>query len=171
MDSAAPGSRQRFGILLLALGTTFFFEGVAQPGDVQRAIGTVLVGTTLMLALYAAEFSMRLLRNAGALILVAVIAVVVASLADKSNAVAGIAAIVNGLMIAFAPVAVITGVLRHLRETGSVTVTTVAGVLCLYLLIGLFFAFSTRRSRASAGLRSSQMVRPPRQHAPFTSAL
>jgi hypothetical protein len=42
-------------MLLLALGATFFFEGVAEPGDVQRAVATVLVGATLMLALYAAR--------------------------------------------------------------------------------------------------------------------
>ncbi len=49
------GSRQRYGLLLLVLGITFFFEGVAEPGDVQRAIGTALVGATLLLALYAAQ--------------------------------------------------------------------------------------------------------------------
>ena len=48
-------SQQRYGMLLLALGATFFFEGVAEPGDLQRVVGTVLIGATLMLALYAAE--------------------------------------------------------------------------------------------------------------------
>ena len=48
-------SRQRYGMLLLALSATFFFQGVAEPGDLQRAIGTVLVGLTLLLALRAAE--------------------------------------------------------------------------------------------------------------------
>jgi hypothetical protein len=32
-------------------------------------------------------------------------------------------------------------VLRNLRATGAVTLTVVAGVLCFYLLVGLFFAF------------------------------
>jgi hypothetical protein len=44
-------SRQRYGVLLLALGATFFFEGLAQPGVVQRTVATVWVGATLMLAL------------------------------------------------------------------------------------------------------------------------
>ncbi len=61
-------SRQRYGMLLLALPSTFVFEGVAQPGDVQRAAGTVLIGATLMLALYAAELPGRLLRVAAALV-------------------------------------------------------------------------------------------------------
>ena len=135
-------SRQRYGMLLLALASTFFFEGVAQPGDLQRAVGTVLIGVTLMLALYAAELPRRLLRVAAALILMIVAGVVIASVAGKGATVAGIAAIANGLLVAFAPPAVVIGVLRNLRATGTVTVTVVAGVLCLYLLVGLFFAFT-----------------------------
>ena len=135
-------SRQRYGMLLLALGATFFFEGVAQPGDLQRAVGTVLIGVTLMLALYAAELPRRLLRVAAALILLIVAGVVIASVAGKGTTVAGIAAIANGLLVAVAPPAVVIGVLRSLRATGTVTVTVVAGVLCLYMLVGLFFAFT-----------------------------
>ncbi|MGN6168196.1 MAG: hypothetical protein ACTHQQ_08500 [Solirubrobacteraceae bacterium] len=45
------GSQQRYVVLLLALSVTFFFEGVAEPGDLQRSIGMALVGLTLMLAL------------------------------------------------------------------------------------------------------------------------
>lgn len=44
-------------------------------------------------------------------------------------------------MLALAPPAVVVGVYRDMRETGEVTVPVVAGVLCLYLLAGLFFAF------------------------------
>ena len=135
-------SRQRYGMLLLALGTTFFFEGVARPGDLQRAIGTVLIGATLMLTLYAAELPSRLLRVAAALILTIVAGVVIASVAGNGMTVAGIAAIANGLLVALAPPAVVIGLLRNLRTTGTVTVTIVAGVLCLYLLVGLFFAFT-----------------------------
>lgn len=56
-------------MLLLTLGATFFFEGVAEPGDLQRAVGTVLVGATLMFALCAAELPRRRLRGAAAVIL------------------------------------------------------------------------------------------------------
>jgi hypothetical protein len=137
-----PRSRQRYGVLLLALFATFLFEGIAQPGDPQRVIGTLLVGATLMLALYAAEIPPRRMRFASVAILAAVVGVVLASLAGKGATVAGIAAIVNGLLIALAPPAVVVGVFRNLRATGTVTVTVVAGVLCLYLLLGLLFAFA-----------------------------
>jgi Ion channel len=136
------GSRQRYGVLLLALGITFFFQGVAQPGDVQRAVGTVLVGATLLVALYAAEVPARWLRIIVVVVAVIVGVIVVASVAGKGSTVEGIAAIVNGLLIAFAPPAVVVGVYRNMASTGGVTVTVVFGVLCMYLLIGLLFAFT-----------------------------
>jgi Ion channel len=134
-------SRQRYGVLLLALFAAFFFTGIAQPGNLQRVVGTVLAGATLMLALYAAEIRPRRLRIVGGVVLAVVVAIVVASLAGRGNAVVGVAAIADGLLIAFAPPAVVIGVLHNLREKGTVTVTVVAGALCLYLLLGLFFAF------------------------------
>jgi hypothetical protein len=141
-EGGVKGSRQRYGMLLLALGATFFFEGVAEPGDVQRAVATVLVGATLMLALYAADVPQQRLRVAAAVILTIVVAVLIASLAGRGTTVAGIAAIANGLLVGLAPPAVVIGLLRILRATGTVTVPVVAGVLCLYLLVGLFFAFA-----------------------------
>jgi hypothetical protein len=141
-EGDVKGSQQRYGMLLLALGATFFFDGVAESGDLQAAIGTVLVGATLMLALNAAEVPKRRLRVAAAIILTIVAGVVIASLAGNGTTVAGIAAIANGLLVALAPPAVVIGLLRNLRATGAVTITVVAGVLCLYLLVGLFFAFT-----------------------------
>ena len=128
-------------MLLLALFATFFFGGIAQPGELQRVIGTILVATTLMLALYAAEMPPRRMRIAVAIILAVVIGVVILSVAGKGRTAIGIAAIANALLVMLAPPAVAIGLLRNLRTTGTVTVTVVAGVLCLYLLLGLFFAF------------------------------
>jgi len=134
-------SQQRYGILLLALTVTFFFYGIAQPGDLQRAIGTALVGATLLLALKAAEMKRPVLRAAVAVVAVAVVAVIVASAVGKGSTSEAITAIANGLLVSLAPPAVALGVYRNLRATGTVTVTVVAGVLCLYMLLGLFFAF------------------------------
>jgi hypothetical protein len=128
---AVTGARQRYG--LLALGVTFFFEGVAEPGDVQRAVGIILVGATLMHALYAAEIQTWLLRVAAALVLTIVAGAVIASAVGKASTVEGITAIANGLMVALAPPAVVAGVWRNFRETGAVTLTAVSGALCLYL--------------------------------------
>jgi Ion channel len=129
-------------LLLLALAVTFFFEGVAEPGEAQQAIAIVLVGATLMVALYAAEVPKRRLRIAGAVILTSVVGVVIASVAGNGATVAGITALASGLLVALAPPAVVVGLLRNVRATGAITFTVLAGVLSLYLLVGLFFAFT-----------------------------
>jgi hypothetical protein len=136
------GSTRRYGILLLALFATFFFEGIAQPGNLQRSIGTVLLGGTLMLALHAARVPPRRMRIAGAVVVAVVLGVVVASIAGSGRTVVGIAALANALLVLLAPPAVVVGVRRDIGATGSVTVPVVAGVLCLYLLLGMFFAFT-----------------------------
>jgi hypothetical protein len=133
-------SQQRFGILLLALIATFFFEGIAASGDVQRAFGTILVGITLLLALAAGQARRSVMRVATALVLVIIIGTIGASLANNTARVEGLTSMANALMIAAAPASVVLGLFRQLRRTRTVTLTVVAGVLCLYLLLGLFFA-------------------------------
>ena len=51
------------------------------------------------------------------------------------------AAVVNMLFIAVTPVIVARGLIREIREERTVTIRTMFGVLCIYLLIGVFFAF------------------------------
>ncbi|HET6848217.1 MAG TPA: potassium channel family protein [Gaiellales bacterium] len=135
-------SQQRYGALLLAIAVTFFFLGVAQPGDLQRTLGTLLVGGTLMLALVAAETPAPRLRLAGAVIAVIVAAVIIASLTSHSETAQGVAALATALLVAVAPPALVLGLMRHLRRARMITIPIVAGVLCLYLLLGLFFAFA-----------------------------
>jgi hypothetical protein len=48
--------------------------------------------------------------------------------------------ITNAVLVALAPPAIIVGVLRSLREKQAVTVEAVLGVLCVYILLGMFFA-------------------------------
>jgi hypothetical protein len=140
-EAVVSGSSQRYGVLLLALCATFFFYGVAEPGDLQRAIGTMLVAATLLLALNAAEIRASAIRAAVVVVALVVATVIIASLSGSDSTAAAITAITSALMIVLAPPAVVLGVLRHLRATRTVTVTVVAGVLCLYVLLGLFFAF------------------------------
>ena len=44
------------------------------------------------------------------------------------------------LLLCLAPPAVVVGIVRSLRARGDVSVEAVFGVLCLYILLGMFFA-------------------------------
>lgn len=106
------GETPRYGLLLLAVSATFFFQGVAGPGDLQRVVGTILVAATLLLALYAAEVSRRRLRVMGVLAVAIVVGVLVASLASDNTAAIGLVAIADALLVALAP-------LKHPRDCGG----------------------------------------------------
>jgi hypothetical protein len=58
----------------------------------------------------------------------------------RGNFPQAVAAIVTGLLVAVAPVAIARGLLAELRSSHMVTVATLAGVLAIYLLIGMFFS-------------------------------
>jgi hypothetical protein len=51
-------------------------------------------------------------------------------------------AVVNGLLVAVAPAVLAAGLVRDLRDRGHVAVHTLAGVLAIYLLVGMFFSFT-----------------------------
>ena len=50
--------------------------------------------------------------------------------------------IVSVLLVALAPLAIARGVVRGVRTEGAVTLHTMFGVLCIYLLLGMLFAFA-----------------------------
>src|SRR5947209_20626816 len=107
-------------MLLLALFVTFFFEGIAEPGDTQRVIGTILVGSTLMLALYAAELSPGRMRIAFCAILVSVVGVVVTAIAGHGITVEANEAVSNAALFVLSPPSVVIGVMHNYRAKGGV---------------------------------------------------
>ena len=50
------------------------------------------------------------------------------------------ARLISLVLVALAPAAIIYGIRQEFRETGQITLHTMFGGLCLYLLIGIFFA-------------------------------
>ena len=93
-----------------------------------------------MLAVRSAQAGPRLVRLAGAVaaagLAVALVRVLGGGVGD------GAARAVNAAMLAFAPPAVVVGVVRDLQATGHVRFAAVLGVLSLYLLLGMVFAFA-----------------------------
>jgi hypothetical protein len=130
--------RQRYGLLLVALVVFFMAAGILPAGGWQEAVITALAATTLVLALRAAEVDERLVRVAIGVGVVALLAVAALAASGTSNQ--SVARLVGVMLVVLAPPAVVVGVLRTLREHSGVTVQAVLGVLCIYLLIGMFYA-------------------------------
>jgi hypothetical protein len=138
-DAGARARRERYGVLLAALVTAFAFQGIANPGAWQQVVTTALLATTLLLALRAAG-ARRSVVTAAAVVGVAMVVFSIVEAASGHVDGAG-TRIANLLLVVLAPPAIVVGVVRSLRARGQVTVEAVFGVLCLYILIGMFFAF------------------------------
>ncbi|HEY1592653.1 MAG TPA: potassium channel family protein [Solirubrobacteraceae bacterium] len=137
--AAASERRARYGLLLAAIFASFGFQGIASPGDWQQIVITALLATTLVLALWAASARAWVIRVAiGVGALLVVLTIVLALTGHSGGAGPRLA---NLLLVVLAPPAIVLGVVRNLRARRHVTVEAVFGVLCLYILLGMCFAF------------------------------
>jgi hypothetical protein len=130
--------RERYGLLLGAIIVAFAIQGIAEPGKVEQILVAVLLGATLLLALWVADAKPRVMWPA----VVIVAALILTSVVEAASGSVGGGAtrIANALLVALAPPAIILGVLRSLRARQAVTLEAVFGVLCVYILLGMFFA-------------------------------
>jgi hypothetical protein len=137
--SATRRLRERYGLLLGAIVAAFAVQGIATPGSVEQIAVSALLGVTLLLALRAADSKPRIVRPAVAVVILTLIASVVQAINGEIDGTATRAA--NAFLVLVAPPVIVVGLVRDVRARQTVTVQAVLGVLCVYLLIGMFFAF------------------------------
>lgn len=140
MSASAAEHRQRFGLVLVFITASFMVEGTVSGSGWSQAVVTALLGATLLLAFWASGMKPYLLRYAAAAVAAAVAAVIVTVLTGDHTA-EGIGRLANAALVALAPPMLVVGMLRSVRRHQAVTVEAVLGGLCLYLLVGMFFAF------------------------------
>ena len=132
--------RHRYGLLLITLFLSLGVQGIAPPGRFQQLVVTSMAGAGAALAVRAAGLGPRLVRLAAALaLLVLVLSILRATIGGIGE---GAALAMNAALVALGPPAVAIGVVADLRASGLVRLNAVLGVLSLYLLIGMFFAFA-----------------------------
>jgi hypothetical protein len=136
----ATAPQYSFGIVLILILATLIFQIAAPEGDGSRFVTVVLHGAALMAALWASHVHRHIIRVAGVAVTVAVVGAGLA-LVGSGEFERAPAAVVNLLFVALTPVAVASGLIRELRAERTVDVRTMFGVLCIYLLVGSFFAF------------------------------
>lgn len=121
-------------LVLVLIFATIVFNLAAPEADWTRLVAAALGGALLLMALWVAKVRSFTLR-------VATLAVVVALLASLGAILLGgqfgssAVRLVTFLTILIAPAAIVRDVARHPR----ITIRTVFGVLCVYLLLGLIF--------------------------------
>jgi hypothetical protein len=129
----------RYGLLLATVFVFVAVQGIMPPSDAQQVIVAGLSGASLLLALRAAGLGGHVLAVAGgAAAIVLVLSVVRATVGGIGEGAAGL---MNLALVAFGPPAVAFGVIHEVRASGRVRLQAVMGVLALYMLLGVLFAF------------------------------
>jgi Ion channel len=112
----------------------------ATDSDAAQAATILLQAATLLVAVWASESRHIVIRGVELAVAVIVVGASAAFLISGSVD-DGAAKIVNLLLISFAPLTIAGGIVRHFRAEGMVTMRTMFGVLCIYLLVGSLFGF------------------------------
>jgi len=128
-----------YGLLLATVLACVAVQGAAPPGDLQQIAVSVLLGASLVLAVRIARVKPGVMRLAVAFALAGVAVNIVKSLGGAFGD--GEVRAMNAAVALLGPPAVATGLLRTLRVTHEVRLEAVSGVLSLYVLLGLLFAF------------------------------
>jgi Ion channel len=127
-----------FGIVLGLILVSIGFQLAAGESDFSRLAAVVLQAITLVAAVVASRTHPFVIRLA---VIAAVLSIIGASLAILGTDTFGNSSGrgVTLLLVGLVPPAIVTGLIKLFRQEGSVTVETMFGGLCLYLIVGLFF--------------------------------
>ncbi len=132
--------KRGYGVVLALVILSFTVQQAAPDADLTRLVVTWLQAITLVVAVHVASAGRRAVRLAvGLSVLIAVLAL--GSLVFTGEVRRGGAAVVTGLLVGVAPVVIAAGLRRDLGENPTVNRETLAGVLAIYLLLGMFYSF------------------------------
>jgi hypothetical protein len=126
-------------MLLAAVAVTVAVEGALPASDLQQLIVSVLLGIDLVLAARVAKVERRLMLLAAGLAGAGVAVNLLRWIGEAAGD--GEVRVLNAAVVLFGPPAIAVGLVRTLRASRSVQIEAVSGVLSLYMLIGLLFAF------------------------------
>jgi hypothetical protein len=145
-DASAPLPHERlrgsgYGFVLGLILISLAFQ-LGAPDESWAHVTTLALQTaTLVAAFHVSGIHAWLLRLAAGIAIVATLAATGILIGSGEIDAAGGRGV--GLMlVVLAPVAILAGMIRHYRAVGGVTLTTMFGVLCIYLLSGMAFAFA-----------------------------
>jgi hypothetical protein len=135
IEQRMPG--YRYGGVLMLLAMTFVVMAAGPPDGYTRVFTVVLQGLTLMAALLASRVSRRLFRVTALITLLSFVVAVVSVIAGSSTEPNGLFFILNVLLVAAVPWVIANALWRR----GIIDVHAVLGAVCIYVLLGMMFAF------------------------------
>jgi Ion channel len=133
--------RHGYGLVLALVITSTAFQLVVSSTDGPRLVIIAVQAATLVAAVRTAQVQRAGVRLAAAVAALSVVASLVTWLVHGEIP-PSVSAVVTGLLVGVAPAVLAAGLLNDLRTRREVAIHTLAGVLAIYLLIGMFFSFT-----------------------------
>jgi ion channel len=127
----------RFGTALLLIVASIFGTAFSDSAGWIRVLSFVCMGAALLFILNQSDIHGSVLLIARVAVVVSVAVAVIGTVVGTEGQPTLSAFIVGALMAFVAPIAIV----RRLSHEKVVDLQVLAGALCLYLLIGLFFTF------------------------------
>lgn len=128
-----------YGVVLALVASSIVFQMAAEGAGLIRWVTILLQAATLVAAVLAAHPERAAVRVAMVIATLTTVAALITLIVNGEIPEAP-TAIVSGLLVAVAPAVLVGGLVREVRTKG-VTIHTLSGVLAIYLLVGMFFAF------------------------------
>ncbi len=135
LEKHSPG--YQYGWVLLFLTLTFIVMAAGPPDPWTRVITVFLQGLTLLAALLASRVSRHFFRLASVVALLSLLASLGSVAASSSDDPSAGFFLLNILLVATVPFVI--G--RALWKRRVIDVRTVLGAICIYVLLGMMFAF------------------------------
>ncbi len=129
--------RDRYGVLLLLIIGSLLTFVLSDRGPIGQLIALGAIAATLLFALHTSEPPARLKRAAWAVVCVCLVVSVAFAIAGNDRSTVAAIAAASALLEAIA----IAAILRRVAKHPKIDLATVGGALCVYVLIGMFFAF------------------------------
>jgi Ion channel len=130
-----------YGWLLFLILVSLAFQLGAPDEEWARVVTVALQGLTLLAALRVSGAHRWLIRAATVVTVAGVLGTTGILLSSSELGASG-GRLVSLMLVLLAPAAIATGIVRQARAAGAITVRTMFGVLCVYLLIGSAFGFA-----------------------------
>jgi Ion channel len=135
------GDGYGYGWLLLLILVTIGFQMGAPEASWARVITLFLQGATLIAALHISGVRRWMVHFATVVTAIALVGAAGVVIGSGDLGLVG-GRILGLMLVILAPMAIIVGIVRQARRAGAITLRTMFGVLCVYLLIGSAFAFA-----------------------------
>jgi hypothetical protein len=135
------GDGYGYGWLLCLIGVSLMFQMAAPDASWARVVTILLQGFTLIAALTVSGVRRWLVEIAVAVAAVAFLGVLGLAIGPGDYDTHGGSAL-GLLLVVLTPAAILRGIIVQARRSGQITIRTMFGVLCVYLLIGTAFSFA-----------------------------